>query len=224
MADPISVPESPVAPVYVADDGQLYKLIGGQWLPFDLPWIQPDPVEPSTVDEWLDVTGHFHLEYRRSPGVDVFRGNASGVAPHKTPAFSIGMLRFPHSFFLDAYVRWGNGVSTWLAGQTSQGLLQDGWDLVCYDPLLSPGGAGGIGICEIHSSDPQEGDQLGMSRWYRRPDGKFAVEPKLFQTYGFTSGNISWAFPRASGHSIFEFPGSYLRMTPGPSHRALGGA
>ncbi|OFW64024.1 MAG: hypothetical protein A2Y74_00995 [Actinobacteria bacterium RBG_13_63_9] len=171
-----------------------------------------------TSEEWLDVTPHFHLEYRRRPGVEVYLGLPGALPASKHPVLSVGLLRTAKSLKIDAFVRFGDGLTAFRATLDS-GTLLDGWELVCYDHALDPA-AGGIGIAEIHSSDPHQGEQLGMARWYKRPDGKWAIEPKLFQTYGFTAGNITWSYPMVSGHSIFEFPGSSMRMDIGPYRRA----
>lgn len=162
------------------------------------------------IEDWLEAKNDFHLEYRRRPEQEVYRGEIASLPAHKQPAFSVGIYRTAKKFGIDAFIRFGDGLTTYRAG-LDQGTLTDGWDLVCYNHVLDPA-TGGIGIVEIHSADPHEGTQLGFANWYKRPDGKWAIEPKLFSTYGFTGGNISWSHPMASGHSIFEFPGSSMRI------------
>jgi hypothetical protein len=190
-------------------DGRLsYLTPGGLFVPVQ---TAPEPIEPAVSnEEFLDATQHFHLEYRRRPGEDVYRGIAGPLPSHKQPALSVGIYRTAKVFAVDAFIRFGDGLSAHRATLDS-GTLTDGWELVCYDHSLDPL-TGGIGFVLIHAADPQEGEQGGSAVWYKRPDGKWAIEPKLFQTYGFTGGNITWSFPMASGHSIFEFPGSSMRI------------
>jgi hypothetical protein len=165
------------------------------------------------IEEWIDVSRYFHLEYRSSPGVEVQRG-PGGI-------LSVGYFRTARTFWVDAYIRFGDGRTTYKQSLSS-GEIVNGWDLVCYDSSLYPLGAtGGFGICQIHSADPHEGDNTtGKANWEPKPDGKWAIVPRS-TPLGVSAGNFSWSYPEVSGHSVWEFEGSYFRIMMGPCRRRV---
>lgn len=172
--------------------------------------------------EWIDVTRHFHLEYRSSPGINVLQGRYNPeLGVNTSPVLSVGYYRLSNAFWVDAYVRFGDGCTAYKDNLT-EGARKNGWDLVCYDPSLYPVGAsGGFGICQIHSADPHEGDNTtGKAHWEQKPDGKWAIIPHS-TPLGVSGGNFTWLYPEQSGHAIWEFPGSFFRIVMGPCRRRV---